>query len=528
MKRKLLLILALTLVVVTVVAGLAGCKAASAKSISKYFKDGDEYALITADASSLVGYEIIETLGDASYLVKKAGVFSIAYVDDAGALSLKEIANESLINGAPVVDSTNQVWQFAFKVDGGADIIKIYSAKGELVAEDIQANLLIESNRDFTYVINADTGVIIGLNLETLEIGTLKDAKGKDINYYDQGIVIEALEGGQIGDYYIIGGAYGIMYCDSNLTVVANVIYPEVFDGTPHFQTVLANGNMVLQGVVELPDDAKKYDYYEGYTKYDVVTVMYNVAKGNWVELKGYDDVRLTEASMPYVGELEEDVNLVRYYAINNAKIDDTITYVATMSNKGKLGEAWFADEDMEINSISYSDGYLVIELEDVIGSGYYKVFKGNKLIQTISASDLVSYVGTYANYYINKKGEIRCFTDTDFVYDAKGAGYEYIGDGLFDYIGGENAADPAGTYYYVFNETTKAMAELFQDADGVVNMDTTSGAYYIASYADGDVYYALDGTVILEKGYYTQTGRLFVTLDSYGAVSFAKAIFWA
>ncbi len=529
-KKKLLLILALTLVVVTVVAGLAGCKAANAKAVANYLVDSTDNSIFVTSDVALAGYSLTgEAIGNRSFVVEKNAEYSIAYINDDGTASITYICNS-----ANVTVTANDNDSYYVFTDSNPDALiaeTYYNGKGaQIITATLSGDVSTLSKNGYTYFFKEDATNIVTLDKKTYELSTLKDVDGNEVNPLAIGVNVYALvDGSKVGDNYVITSSSGdgVVIYDSGLKLIDNVVYPDLFDEV-RVAKVLKNGNILVQGLVELPDDASDYDLYDSYsyTKVDVVTVLYNLKKGEWQNVKGFDDVYLINVvavednSISY----QDCDNIAAYYLIKNAKLDRSRAYNATLSNKAGLGSPWLEDETMILNNVKYADGYLTVTVEDVLGNLYTKVYDGNKLINTVASADRTAKLSN--EYYLDKNGVVRSLYDADFSYDAKTAGYEYYRSGVFDYQGGE-AADPAGLYYAIFDPATKTMKDLFQDTDSLVLSIANYGDYYVFEYTNGEeAYYTADGTVILQAGDYSQSGCLVYTVDSYGAIALAKAIF--
>ncbi len=309
----------------------------------------------------------------------------------------------------------------------------------------------------------------------------------------------------------------GVILYDSKFQYVNNVVFPTVYDGDPHFVSVLANGNVMMQGIVRLPEEKKNYDLLQGVAKYDIVTMLYNAKRNSWKEVSGYTKTYLVSAQM-----VDEDSyyqkcdNVVAYQEIKDGKIDTSKSYIATLSNKGKLGTPWFKNENLDITYITLNGDKVYLYGTDILGEMHIKIYKGNKLRASITESKIQAYLPSY--FYLDNKGVIRSFTDLEYSYDAKADGYEYVSDYVF-----KNA-----TQYAIFNTDSKSMRDVagiestndIARNNGLIKLTTDGDYIYYFNQKDGNSVYNID-----LNGQQT-LGCLIYNVGTGGAITSAYATF--
>ncbi len=539
MKKKLLLILALTLVVVTVVAGLAGCKSANAKQVAKYIKAQEPTTITTTDVSAtLTGYVFADGLQYArSFVLNNGTDYYIAYVNDDGSLTAPVLVGSMAtitINAVDVNYTQGQgisYWAVTNTPASGPITYTIYDAKGTVIMSGENDTLFetVKTN-DAMYLFNADPdeGNIYVIDLETGVATALLDADGLAINVKYANIA--ALDGAtKTGEYYYQGNNGAIVVYDKYANLVDNIVFPTIFDNMATVQLCyLVNGNILVQGENRVPDDASDYDIVKNGYKYELITVLYDIEDGSWSEPKGYGDIQIVD-----VYAVEEDDatftncdNVISFYNITNYKVDTSVTYTATLDNNGKIGATFLEDEKMAISDFAMFEDYLGVIVEDAIGTQYIKVYNGKKLINTVNAYVIAEY-NIAGVYYLDNAGFIKSYVDTEFAVDTKAGNYEYS-NGLFTVTTGSEVA------YYIFNTDTQAIEAL--------TINTNSG-YKVASVYRTEEYLTvryngiadpsntqmgiqkIDGTVVLAAADYDYANGVYYTVDNTGKIATAYTI---
>ena len=207
----------------------------------------------------------------------------------------------------------------------------------------------------------------------------------------------------------------------------------------------LNNGNLLIQGIKNLPDSAVNYDFLESGLKYDIVYTVVNVAEKTTsdVEFGYYIDV--VRIATPSFGVKENVTHLISAYPIVNRTIsekllqlytDDALTIIAEYS--ALLPE--FAD-----NCNPISDKYMIVYESYGEGSEVNKIYDyAGKEIATLPNDAEI-----YDNYIISG-GKLYSLT-MDLIFnpeDTKAEPYEFVE------IKGTYVIFERDGYYYFWNTT--------------------------------------------------------------------------
>ena len=219
-------------------------------------------------------------------------------------------------------------------------------------------NISYVTLNDTTYVINTDTYKIIhSENKDTIvkrpamdriqgDVGYTYVSEDKTIKIYDLTKWIE---------------------CVYTYDIPGNAIDPDDW--------LLANGNMLIQYKVELPNSAVSYDLLEGSKKYDVVYVIIDAAekKANAVEF-GYwiESAVINDGSNPLFTDKVENVFTVK--SIENGVLADNERTLVVGNDLSILCEikiktnATLVDKGLYAQTFNFNNAETVIELVDING----------------------------------------------------------------------------------------------------------------------------------------------------------------
>ncbi len=189
------------------------------------------------------------------------------------------------------------------------------------------------------------------------------------------------------GEYYVDVDSDAFTVYDGNFNI-KDVVYVPSYAETS-YMTMLENGNIFYQYIVELPADAEEYDVFINSDKYELHTFLYNLKKakleeieckyvvrsvindmvggfGASIELKKADNLAV---ATPIVdGNVETDREGYKYYVLsNNGEIKGELkTLVAGTMATLPLGEGLFY-------SFTYSgDGYLTDKKGNMLAEDPY------------------------------------------------------------------------------------------------------------------------------------------------------------
>ena len=303
-------------------------------------------------------------------------------------------------------------------------VYKLYSAKGEEIAaapKDTPA--YVSSVTDDLFIFD---NVLYSVNKN----GAI--AKKADIPEY---LSVDNINYA-IDDYYYEKNGDSVSVYNEDFELLSYWEMPGYAEGNI---SILNNGDIFAQYTYELADDAKKYDYIEDGTKYDLTTVIVDAKTGKEKEIKA-DYVALSimanadlydkeadNADNKYTKKFENIAYIVR---IENQRID-TDSYrdvdIVLFGNNGKVGASFrsFDEQGESIPTKIGEDRYLV-----TLKTGdKYIINSRNKVIATISGGTLSRKAG----FFVGKKAVYN--TDLEVVYDLKANDAEvvdYVGDTLF------------------------------------------------------------------------------------------------
>ncbi len=536
MKRKLLLILALTLVVVTVVAGVVGCKASVTDLVDLLKPDTSTETIVTADVTeSLAGgkfgsYSIsncrsyIMTFGEGSN-----EEYRIVAIKDDGSVVSTTIGNTTIDTVSLM--SFGRGYSVYKLFDGTQDAYqpyKIYDGYGTLLLEASQeTDIVYNTIDDTTFIYNTVEGDLYYGNKDYgFEAYKVNDVV---VNINDEGCefasLVQSTTVTEVGDYYyeyvedVYGDSVGFIIYDKAFVMVKEVRFDFAkYSLFNYFYT--ADGTIIVQGRIALPKDASDYDIYENGTKYDFETMAYTQEYGEW-----WAETSLDEYEIQDVAAIDEDSsyqnceNLVWYYPIVDQHVNQSKALLATMGNDLGIDILIMQEEDMEVAGAYMMGDYIYVAFEDITQNFYYyKVYnQDGEYLKTINDALTTDLAG---DYYATQK-YVYSYVDISFSKEIP-AEYTFASNGIFTKVVGTD------TRYYYFNPSTQDFAEI--TAEGGKTISSVSGSYYqyiTIRYTDGTmkiVDYA--GNVLLQTGTYQNNGNVYSKINTDGTITTATAIF--
>ena len=178
------------------------------------------------------------------------------------------------------------------------------------------------------------------------------------------------------GYYYVIKNSSVHVY-DSNLNLTAT--WEKSISNDSCNILVLENGNVIIQTRHSVPQDAKKYTYYSGTTKYSLTSYILNPKNGKTRTVNlDYVISSVDNNTSGYYAKGIRNVSAI-YPIENKMLLDNKHTYVS-LTNNGQI------------------DGYLFTDLKDH-GSAEYTALINKNVILYKSKSG--------SAYFANLKGEI-------------------------------------------------------------------------------------------------------------------------
>ena len=156
---------------------------------------------------------------------------------------------------------------------------------------------------------------------------------------------------------------------------------------------VLANGNILIQKDVILPESAKNYDYTDGVRKYDITYTMVDVAAKTETAIEfGYYilDVDLAEDGEGYAASVK---NLLTVYEIENKNLGDII-YLACDDSLGIIADKEAALPEFVNYVTAIADGVFLGTVQYGEGSSVSKLFDANGNVLATLPSGVDVYPG--------------------------------------------------------------------------------------------------------------------------------------
>lgn len=178
------------------------------------------------------------------------------------------------------------------------------------------------------------------------------------------------------GYYYIVKNSSVHVY-DSNLNLTAT--WEKSSSNDSCSICILENGNVIIQTRHSVPQDAKKYTYYSGTTKYSLTSYILNPKNGKTRTVNlDYVISSVDNNTSGYYAKGIRNVGAI-YPIENKMLLDNKHTYVS-LTNNGQI------------------DGYLFTELKDHSSPDYISLI--NK--------EVIIYKSTSGSaYFVNLKGKI-------------------------------------------------------------------------------------------------------------------------
>lgn len=345
------------------------------------------------------------------------------------------------------------------------------------------------------------------------------------------------------GNYYIGSEDEMIIVYDKSMKIVSSYILPSYAESTG--AGVLSEEKLFFQYLVEVDPESTKYDILDDGDKYDLHTVIFNVKNGKVKEINCKYVVKIVinlenEEYAEYREELgmnEKVGALAVVYPIVNQRVDESIEYISTISESGKIKlfeklENFDVTEIALVNTnrwaVSTTSGvtYLVNEKFEIIGdvsnvsfynAGDKYIAVGGKLydynlkevfdyededltLQKMFATS-VMFADDDGEYYLYYNGKLNQITETKEITNSYGYTnkeqvkrfdryYGSLGYGVYDY------SDKNDVRYYIYNSEGKILA----------NLSVNQTSFYIS------VKYSYDSQMLISIETYDNTSRKYVT----------------
>lgn len=137
----------------------------------------------------------------------------------------------------------------------------------------------------------------------------------------------------------LTGSSLKLCSYDKQLNITSTYSLPSYIEAEAG--ALLENGKLLVQGTVELDALTEKYDIYEDGTKYDLLTIIVDLEKGESKEIDFeyvIDNITpITDSEREYAGIKDSVVNLVTIYPIEDKRVNENKCRIATIDNNGKV-----------------------------------------------------------------------------------------------------------------------------------------------------------------------------------------------
>ena len=125
---------------------------------------------------------------------------------------------------------------------------------------------------------------------------------------------------------------------DKQLNIVSTYTLPSYIE--PGEGVILENGNLLFQGLIEEEPHTEEYDVYMDETKYSLFTFILDVKKGKIDEIDFeyvIDGTEIiTNSVKEYIGINDKVANFVMLSPIENKRVDENVSRIATLDKSGK------------------------------------------------------------------------------------------------------------------------------------------------------------------------------------------------
>ena len=358
MKKKLLVLVAMLLCVVTV---LASCT--SSMKFEKVVGDGtyndENPTLTTAAKLDLKGivdvdeHEILNAKGDL-----------IVFVDYNVETELSTYTVYNLATNATVWTGTES------KTESGENSTSVsyhveLMEQWDTVLVAISTATITHTADDMDYAF--DYKLLTSVGAEIVNVTDAQDKAmsepwfvedlfcfdGKVYRIADDGTVAHAFDWNElrgapdediekVGEFYLEWVDMGIVIYDASLNLVTTYYVPS-YVGESAEAACLSNGNVLIQYSVAQDIMAEDYDYLAGMTKYNLCTLLLNAESGKLKELKADwvladDDVLFDEGDGDWIyNEKIENIVWVTYIVDQRVDNSKAAVKMVSMTNKGKI-----------------------------------------------------------------------------------------------------------------------------------------------------------------------------------------------
>ena len=348
-KKKLLVLVAMLLCVVTV---FASC--ASSMKMGKVVGDGtynDENPSLTATAKVDLKGSKEDAAGDL-----------IVYKDVNPETSLSTYTVYNLATNATVwtgtesktesgENSTRVSYHIELMEQWGTTLVSVSTATVTVTADDsdykYDYKLLTATGAEIVTITEANKKAIA----EPWFIEDLFCVDGKVYRIADDGTVAAAFDWSdlrgepdedleKVGEVYIVEQSNGIVVYDASLNLVGTYYLPSYEVDGEIF--ALSNGNLFIQYAVVQDIMAEDYDYLDGMAKYNLYSFLLNAENGKLKEVKAdfvVEDVLAYDANDEdwYFNEKIENVAWVIYIEDQRINERDVAIKMVSLTNKGKV-----------------------------------------------------------------------------------------------------------------------------------------------------------------------------------------------
>ncbi len=439
------------------------------ENIGRYYGDGE------GNLALFVGYSGNKT----TYNVYNVDIGNVVYSGDG-------------YNGTS--DSTDLYFDFG-ELDNGVSyyVVTAYS-NGEIKYAELyngksENNLVARSTVEPRYAEHYDEIVVFD------NVAYVANDDGDLIKSFDVDEFANFVDASFVGNDYVYSlTSDALVAYDKKGSFVSGYTFSST--ASSHESYVLADGNVMIQYYVELPDDASSYDVYMDDSKYDIVTEIFNVKKGsskkvkvdyiveyivNSIEVSSYDEL---------YGLVEDfDLNIARIVYFKDGYVDENNADTVILNNNLKVKASFNDVVSGAERIVAFWDGvFAVIDKYENV----HIVDERGKELKTLN---YYSISGKINNYFATEK----CIYDNSFrkVYDLVENGYEIETIGKDYFILSKDTND--GTEYAKFYNGNVSVIVAADGDDYFYTYNNLLDLYCIREESGKYAYYNGNGTLVGE-----------------------------
>ncbi len=327
-------------------------------------------------------------------------------------------------------------------------------------------------------------------------------------------------------DYYMGNKGDYIIFYDKSMKTVSSLILPSYAEEMGY--GLVGEGKALVQYRVPVDILSDKYDLLEGMAKYDLYTVIFDIAKGKSKEIKcdyAINFIGAFDADMRKAYGLSEKVKAFGTVCpIVDKKVDDSISYLATFTEKGKISVLdklnGFAVTGLELIGTNLwkvttveDKAYLVNEKFEVIGditnvekrNAKYLIVDGKvydyalNMVLDYEAKDLEIYTVPEVPTPIT-----RGFLDTSIIFTDEDGAYHLFVNGTLTKLTETKMEEEVEVPVKIFMDLANgfyAIGDLTDEENPVCKVYNGEGKELLSFNVDAEQYFDIDCVCTFENG---------------------------